>query len=118
MTVDGQRLTGRAILKHNIPAGPQIIWPLEATTLPPGVPLIIQWRPVSEAFPGTSLPVTIAGYQVIVERVKPGPLLVFSVHLPATATQVTVPPEFIQANADYVFEVLAIEQSQNQTIKD
>ncbi len=118
ITVDGARLTGRAVLKHNIPAGPQIIWPPEDATLPAGAPLIIQWHPVTEAFPGTDLPVTIAGYQVIVERVKPGPLLVFSVNLPATAAQVTVPPEFIQANADYVFEVLAIEQSQNQTITE
>jgi hypothetical protein len=31
---------------------------------------------------------------------------------------VTVPAEFIQANADYKFEVLAIEQSGNQTISE
>jgi hypothetical protein len=114
-TVEGGRLTGKATLKHNIPAGPQIISPAEGATLT--VP-VIDWDPVTDASPGTNLPVTIVGYQVIVERVKPQPLLIFSVNLPATVTQVTVPAEFIQANADYVFEVLAIEQSGNQTITE
>jgi hypothetical protein len=50
--------------------------------------------------------------------VKPQPLRVFSVDLPATITKVTVPPEFIQANAEYIFEVLAIEASKNQTISE
>jgi hypothetical protein len=55
------------------------------------------------------------GYQVVVERVKPKPLRVFSVNLPSTVTQVTVSPEFIETNAEYTFEVLAIEASGNQT---
>ena len=82
------------------------------------MPVVIDWDPVTDAFPGTNVPVTVVGYQVIVERVKPGPLLAFSVSLPATATQVTLPAEFIQANADYKVEVLAIEQSGNQTITE
>ena len=109
ITVEGRRLTGKATLKHNIPAGPVISSPPDEVTLSPSVPVIIDWDPVTDAFVGTDLPVTIVGYQVIVERVKPQPLLVFSVTLPATVTQVTVPGEFIQANADYKFEVLAIE---------
>jgi len=91
--------------------------PREGATLKP-VPVVIDWDPVTDAFPGTNVPVTVVGYQVIVERVKPGPLLAFSVSLPATATQVTLPAEFIQANADYKVEVLAIEQSGNQTITE
>jgi len=117
-TVGGERLTGKATLKHNIPAGPRIISPLEGKTLLPTVPVVIDWNPVTNAFPGTNLSVTVVGYQVIVERVKPRPLLVFNVNLPATVTQVTVPAEFIQANADYKVEVLAIEQSGNQTITE
>ena len=119
-TVGGERLTGKATLKHNIPAGPLIISPspLEGKTLLPTVPVVIDWAPVTNAFPGTNLSVTVVGYQVIVERVKPRPLLVFNVNLPATVTQVTVPAEFIQANADYKVEVLAIEQSGNQTITE
>ena len=117
-TVEGERLTGKATLKHNIPAGPRIIWPPKGATLCPTAPLVIDWAPVTGALPGTNLPVTIVGYQVIVERVKPGRLLVFSVDLRAPITRVKVPAEFLQANAEYQFEVLAIEQSGNQTITE
>jgi hypothetical protein len=81
-------------------------------------PVIIDWNPVSSPYPGTTSPVTIVAYQVIVERVRSQPLQVFSVNVPGTITQVTVPPEFIQANAEYKFEVLAIEAGGNQTISE
>ena len=61
-------------------------------------------------------------YQVIVEEdvepefpdsfAKP----VFSVYLPADATSVTIPEEFMQEDTDYEYEVLAIEESGNQTL--
>jgi hypothetical protein len=50
--------------------------------------------------------------------VKPQPLRVFSVNLQPTVTEVTVSPEFLQPNADYIVEVLAIEASGNQTISE
>ena len=115
-TVDGKRLSDRATLKHNIPDGPNIVSP--KGTVSSGFPLVVDWDPVTNPFPGTFLPVTVVGYQVIVERVKPTPLVVFSVELPASVTSVTVPPEFLQGNADYIFEVLAIEASRNQTISE
>jgi len=118
MTVDGKSLSGAATLRHSIPAGPRVFSPAEGSTVSPSFPVLVDWDPVSSPYPGTSAPVTISGYQVIVERVRPQPLLAFSVFLPATVTQVTVPPEFIQANADYKFEVLAIEESGNQTITE
>ena len=117
-TVDGKTLSGNATLSHNIPAGPEIVSPAEGAALNPNAPVVIDWDPVTEKFPGTDLEVNIVAYQVIVERVKPTPLRVFSVVLPATITQVTVSPEFIQANADYNFEVLAIDASGNQTISE
>jgi len=117
-TVDGKRLTGRAALRHGIPAGPRVVSPVEGSTQSPTFPLVIDWDPVLGALPGTASPVNVVGYQVIVERVKPQPLVAFSVHLPATVSQVTVPAELLQANADYRFEVLAIEESLNQTITE
>ncbi len=117
-TVDGGRLSGKAPLKHNIPAGPSVVSPADGAALDSGAPLVIDWDPVTSPFPGTTLPVTITTYQVIVERVRPQPLLAFSVFLPAAITEVTVPPEFLEANADYKFEVLAIEASGNQTITE
>ncbi len=116
LTVDGKSLSGKAKLTHAIPAGAEISSPAEGASLAPNQPVVIDWQPVAGAFPGTGLPVTIAGYQVIVDRVKPQPLRVFSVDLPASITQVTVSPEFIQPNAEYTFEVLAIEAGGNQTI--
>jgi hypothetical protein len=117
-TVDGKTLNGKAALTHNIPDGPGIDFPAEGAALNPTMPVVIGWQPVTDPFPGTDSAVTIVGYQVIVERVKPQPLRVFSVDLPATATQVTVSPEFLQANADYNVEVLAIEAGGNQTISE
>ena len=117
-TVDGQPLNGKAQLSHAIPAGPQIVSPAEDTALAPNSPVVIDWNAVTTPFPGTTAPVKIVGYQVIVEQVKPEPLRIFSVNVPATVTSVTVSPEFIQANAEYAFEVLAIEASGNQTISE
>lgn len=116
-TVDGQSLNGKAPLKHNIPAGPQIDSRLEGAVLDPTLPIVIDWQPVSNPFPG-SASVNIVGYQVIVEQVNPQPLRVFSVNLPPTVTKVTVSPEFLQPKAEYIVEVLAIEASGNQTISE
>jgi hypothetical protein len=118
VTVEGKRLTGRARLSHSIPDGPFLVSPFPDLQLSPMGPVIIDWNPVSSPYPGTTSPVTIVAYQVIVERVRSQPLQVFSVNVPGTITQVTVPPEFIQANAEYKFEVLAIEAGGNQTISE
>ena len=118
-TVDGQTLTGKATLTHAIPAGPTIVSPAEGTApLNSKKPIVIDWDPVTTPFPGTDSAVKIVAYQVIVERVKPQPLRVFSVEVPASVTKVTVSPEFVQANAEYLFEVLAIEAGGNQTISE
>lgn len=118
VTVDGKRIGGAAALSHSIPAGPRVVAPADGATLALGVPVAIDWDPVTQPYPGTSLAVSVTGYQVIVERVKPKPLLAFNVTLPAAVTHVTVPTEFLQSNADYKFEVLAIEQGGNQTITE
>ena len=117
-TVHGKQLTGRAMLSHSIPAAANVVSPVQGSAVDPGSPVIVDWDPVTGPYPGTNLPVTIGGYQVIVERVSPQPLLVFSVFLPAHVTRVTVPAEFLQENAEYKFEVLAIEASGNQTITE
>lgn len=103
----GGRLSSTATLSHTVPAGPQV-----STRIQNGV-ITIRWTPVTTSaaiLPGR--PVTIVGYQVLVDP--------FQVTLPATATQVTLPPEFaasLSAGA-HPFEVLAIEASGNQTITE
>jgi len=121
VTADGaRRLAGSATLSHRLPAGPRIVAPSEGSTLSASAPLVIDWDPVTQRFPGSTLPVTIAGYEVIVEQDKPQPALPrsFDITLPASVTRVTVPPQFLRTNTDYKFEILAIEQGGNQTISE
>ena len=116
-TVDELPLRGKAVLTHAIPAGPVIVSPEEGDIVDPD-DVVIFFDPVVDPFPGTYLPVEIIGYQVIVEREEPSKL-VFSVDLPASAPQqVTVPWEFLEPETEYKFEVLAIEESGNQTISE
>src|SRR5262245_18311151 len=107
MTVDGRRVMSRAILSHAIPAGPAVSSQLNGNSL------VISWNGVTSPPPGfPNRPITIVGYQVIVGS--------FQVTLPASARQVTVPPEFVGSlsSGAQQFEVLAIEASANQTITE
>ena len=107
-TVDGQLLESDVMFSHAIPAGPMV-----SAAVGPGDSLVISWTPVTSPPPGfPDRPIQIVGYQVIV-----GP---FQVTLPATATSVTVPPEFVASLAPGVqpYEVLAIEASANQTLTE
>lgn len=104
VTIEGDVLVGAATLTHAIPDGPVIVSPEEDSVQDPNN-TVVRWEPVADP-PGSE----IVGYQVIVEG--------FSVELPATATSVTVPPEFLEPGTEYSFEVLAIEESGNQTITE
>ncbi|HLE25223.1 MAG TPA: hypothetical protein VI935_06185, partial [Thermodesulfobacteriota bacterium] len=111
-TVGGASLKSMATLSHVIPCGPEIV---SSETLPFNMARI-EWNAVINRLDpateecGESTDLDIVGYQVIVGT--------FQVTLPASATQVTVPPEFLEPNTVYLFEVLAIEASGNQTITE
>ena len=114
-TADGGRLEGEAQLTHDLPALPEIVVPAgedEAEVLPVDS-AVIQWEPVTENYAGTA-DLDVVEYEVIVEQVEPFRKL--SVHLPGSAVSLTVPPEFLSADAFYDVEVVAIEQSNNQSI--
>jgi hypothetical protein len=117
-TVDGERLKGSAQFTHNIPAAPVIVFPVNNPVLPSNLPVVISWQAVTGPFPGGNSAVTVGGYQVIVDLEGSEPLRRFEIRLPASVTQVTVSPQFMQANAQYKFEVLAIEVGGNQTISE
>jgi hypothetical protein len=108
-TVDGEVIEGEDVFSHAIPDGPQVFTQVGNNNL-----LRISWNPVTSPPPGfPNLPIVISGYQVIVGT--------FQVTLPASATSVTVPPEFVsslQHGVSQPFEVLAIEQSANQTLTE
>jgi hypothetical protein len=117
-SVDGIRMTGAAVLTHAIPEGPQILSPADEAMVSPDR-LVVRWSPVTHSLSGT--PVTIAAYQVIVEKDAPPHPNAFahialSVHLPPSITSVTVPREFLEPGTSYKLEVFAIEESGNQTL--
>jgi len=78
-----------------------------------GAMLVTSNRAVGEWGTVFGDPVTIKGYEVIVESDETN----FDVHIPASAgTQLTVSAETLTAGVTYTFEVLAIEEGGNQTI--
>ncbi|HEX4954226.1 MAG TPA: hypothetical protein VF017_12620 [Thermoanaerobaculia bacterium] len=109
LTVDNLELESVAYLSHAIPNGPGDV----TATLGANNSLVISWDAVTttpDGFPDR--PISIAGYQLIV---KP-----FQVTVPANVTSVTVPPEFVATLPSGVnlFEVLAIDESGNQSITE
>lgn len=104
-TIDENSITRKARLSHAIPSGPSV----SATVNDDKV--VIRWDSVDGPPPGfPQRNVVIVEYQIIVES--------FRVTLPASENRITLPREFVQAlePGEHEFEVLAIDQSGNQTI--
>lgn len=110
-TTEGDTLTGEATLTHNLPDAPVLVSPEQDSVQDP-TDTVVEWEAVPD--PEES---TIVNYQVIVEQEVPT-LRVLEAMLPATATTLTVPPEFLSADTEYKFEVLAIEAGGNQTLSE
>ena len=114
----GTQTSGVALLTHVIPAGPKLLAPAEGAKVPAG-PLTVKWKPVTTTISGG--PVNIISYQLIVEKNgPPDPNYIgkrgLSMYLPATVTQIGLPTGFLEAGSLYDWEVLAIEESGNQTL--
>ena len=60
--------------------------------------------------------INIIGYEVIVEEAESERR--YTINVPADVTSVTVPPEFLDLGDEFQYEVLAIEESGNQTITE
>ena len=118
--VDGELSTMTASFSHKIPAGPVLQEPIDGSTDVDANNVVVAWNPVAEDINGSDI--QIVGYQVIVEKDEEPQYpqgfaqAQFSIYLPATATSVAVPPEFMESDAPYKYEVLAIEESGNQTL--
>lgn len=108
-TVDGVAMRSHVTLSHDFPAGPVIRAPADGSTAAGMV--VVGWEPVTEP-----AGIDIVGYEVLVTHEDP--LQVFSADLPATATEVTVPPQFLEPGSEYKVEVLAIEAGGNQTLSE
>ena len=110
---------GTAWLTHDIPKGPGLLTPAEDAVVPEDKDLLVSWDPVDKTIDGSD--VKIIAYQLIIEKDEaPHPHMIgklgLSMYLPSSVTQITIPAEFLEPGADYLWEVLAIEESGNQTL--
>ena len=113
------RFLGHATLSHAIPAGPEITAPAAGTgSVDPDAALLIDWAPVSDPILPQLGPVTIVGYHVVVVEAGGEALPKLDVDLGADETDFTVPAQYLKPDKTYQFEVLATEQSGNQTISE
>ncbi len=110
---------GIALLTHAIPEGPELLTPAEEEVVSPTGEVVVSWLPVTEDLEGED--VEIVSYQLIIEKVAPPHRhmigkMGLSAYLPADVISVTLPPGFLEADTDYEWEVLAIEEGGNQTL--
>jgi len=110
---------GTAWLTHKIPSGPALLTPQEGAVISATDALVVSWSPVTKTIDGSS--VNIISYQVIVEKDEPQHKHMIgkrglNMYLPASVTRITVPKEFLEPGTNYKWEVLAIEESGNQTL--
>jgi hypothetical protein len=113
------RTVGTALLTHDIPDAPVILTPEEDVEVPEDEDLLVSWEPVDKTIDGSN--VKIIAYQLIIEKdVEPDPHMIgtfgLSMYLPPDVTEMTIPEEFLEPGTDYEWEVLAIEESGNQSI--
>ncbi|MDH3683700.1 MAG: fibronectin type III domain-containing protein, partial [Acidimicrobiia bacterium] len=113
--LDGNRLVGTAVLTHRLPAGPELVFPIEGDPAQDPGNTTLEWKPVTA--PDGS---PIIAYQVLVVQAETGlpamPNIALDIIMPPTATSLTVPSGFLQPDTEYEWEVLAIEESGNQTL--
>ena len=110
-TTEGDKLNGKARLTHQIPDAPVQISPADGAAVDPD-DAVFTWDPVADP-PGSE----IVAYQVVVECEEPD-FKVLDVFVDPDVSSLTVPPEFIEGGEECKWEVLAIEDSGNQTISE
>ncbi len=109
--VDGTRMRSTVHLTHDFPAGPDILAPEEGATIP-AEGLVVEWGSGEQP-----AGIDIVAYQVLVVA-DDGSSRTLSMEVGADTTSIAVPSEFLAGGGDYKVEVLAIEQSGNQTLTE
>jgi hypothetical protein len=108
---DGTRMRSIFTLTHDFPEGPVITSPDADATLGADE-LVVAWDPVTEP-----AEIEIVRYQVLVVYEETEGFE-FSAFVPADVTSMAIPAEFLTQPGAYKAEVLAIEQSGNQTLSE
>ena len=113
--LNGETYIGSANPTHHLPDGPTLVSPLEDDGPQDPDHTVLEWQPVGDA-DGSP----IIAYQVLVVQPETGldglPNITLDIMMPPTATSVVVSPGFLQPDTEYEREVLAIEESGNQTL--
>lgn len=111
--------SGSAWLTHAIPAGAVLLSPEEDAEVSADEDLVVSWSPVTQTIDGAD--VNIIAYELIVEKdEEPHPHMMgkrkLDMYLPSSVTSIRVPKGFLEPGTEYEWEVLAIEESGNQTL--
>ena len=136
-SLEGEELDGETGITHRMPAPPAPLvngnaMAIQCDDEEPGydaptvsTPVTISWPAVMSTHPGLGNPqgspdITIFNYEVVVETDLEGPggeefTTVFSALVPPDVTEMTVPDEFLAQGDTFKYEVLAREESWNQT---
>lgn len=137
VTLDGDELDSETEITHAMPAPPNptvngTAVALQCDDEEPGYDaqtvagdVVIAWDPVTLTHPSLGNPqnspqISIYNYQVVVEAEIELPggqefATVLSVILPPDVTEITIPEEFLEQSDSFKYEVLAREESWNQT---
>jgi len=136
ITLDGDEMESETEITHAMPAPPNPTVNGEPVALQcddeePGYDaptvsgdVVIAWDPVTRTHPTLGYPqdaegISIHNYQVVVEaefEVDGEEFAsIFSVTLPPGVTEMTIPDEFLEQSDTFKYEVLAREESWNQT---
>jgi hypothetical protein len=112
-TTEGQLLKGNARLTHALPDAPVQLSPVDGEAVDPD-DAVFSWQEVDDP-PGSE----IVGYEVVVEC-EGEEEYVTVVQVGPDVTSITAPPEFLSQEdiEECKWEVLAIEDSHNQTISE
>lgn len=110
--------SGVASFTHTIPAGPELVTPGADAVVPAGE-LAVSWNPVTKTIDGKA--VDIIAYQLIIEKDQPPhPDMIgkmgLSMYVSPSVTRIEIPEGFLESGTPYLWEVLAIEVSGNQTL--
>jgi hypothetical protein len=120
----GEEFEGWARLTHKVPAGPEIIAPLDGTIVPHDQNLVISWKKVTTPILPSLGPIEVAGYHVLLVDVTkpvlaPGKTkTAFDADLARSETTFLVPKQYLLPGRIYELEVLATEKGGNQTITE
>jgi hypothetical protein len=118
LSFEGKLLTGEARFTHDVPAAPTVTAPTDGAKVRTD-DVVVEWDDVTKTVDGDR--VTITGYEVIVTKVRHNDphgfsQPVYDVHVPPDRNALPVPKAFLEPGTEYELEVLALEESGNQTI--